>query len=657
MGLSLPLLSRVVSDDLDLSAERIGGLYGWNTLGAAVGALVTVWLLVRLLGFEGAIRVGAAVNALCAVGAVAVARLGSGGGEAPSPPEAASRPAIRVEPPEPVRLALGSWLSLYALSGFVALSLEILWFRILGIVLKSNSFTFATLLAIYLAGLGAGALLGARLARGSRRPAAAFCGLQASIGLYAGLSMAVLTFGLGHFGFLDLLRSYLAEEEALKLGEAVPATVRYLLRGGHVAPYARHLTHVFLTLYGVLPLVLFGPGTLLMGMSFPFLQKAVQTDLVRLGRRVGWLQAANILGSTLGAALTGLGLLHWLGTAWTLRLLVALAGVFLLLFVRLRFSGRRGRASASLAAVTAVLLAASVSPGPETLWSRLHGTTADRVLFVEDGSGLSLLKDLAPENGRPATAFHVHGLGQSHLPFGSYHTVLGALPVLIHPRPVDVAVIGLGSGDTVFGIAGRAETERIDCIEIVRSELEALKKRAARPDFPGLERLFRDGRVRYFFTDGRTFLMRGKGRYDVIEADALWPDSAYSGNLYSLEYFGVLRGRLKPGGYAVTWSPTTRVRDTFVRVFPHVLQVGSTLIGSDSPIALDPESVRARMKERFPAAHYALGDVDIEALVSDALAHPQEVWTPGSDRTALTDVNTDLFPKDEYLVSFKLWPR
>jgi spermidine synthase len=658
MGLSLPLLSRVVSEDLDVSAERIGGLYGWNTLGAAVGALVTVWVLVRLVGFEGAIRVGAAVNAACAVGALGVAALGRGG-EAPAASSAAgaSRPPARLELPAPMPLSLGSWLSLYALSGFVALSLEIVWFRILGIVLKSNSFTFATLLAIYLAGLGVGALLGARLAKGSRRPAAAFCALQASIGLYASLSMAVLVFGLGHFGFLDILRSYLGQEEALKLGDAVPATVRYLLRGGHVAPYARHLTHVFLTLYAGLPLVLFGPGTLFMGMSFPFLQKAVQTDLARLGRRVGWLQAANIVGSTLGAALTGLGLLHWLGTAWTLRLLAALAGVFLLLFARLRFSSRRGRAIGSLVAAAAALLVAVASPSPETLWSRLHGTTPDRVVFVEDGSGLSLLKDVASEKGKPATAFHVHGLGQSHLPFGSYHTVLGALPVLIHPRPVEVAVIGLGSGDTVFGIAGRAETERIDCIEIVHSELEALRRRAARRDYPGLERLFRDGRVRYFFTDGRTFLMRGKRRYDVIEADALWPDSAYSGNLYSLEYFRLLRDRLKPGGYAVTWSPTPRVRDTFARVFPYVLALGSTLIGSDSPVPLAPESVRARLKERFTAAHYALGEVDIGALVSDALLRPPEVWTPGSDRTTLTDVNTDLFPKDEYLVSFALWPR
>ncbi len=278
--------------------------------------------------------------------------------------------------------------------------------------------------------------------------------------------------------------------------------------------------------------------------------------------------------------------------------------------------------------------------------------------FAEDGSGLSLLKDMIdPESGTPVTVFFVHGLTQSSLPFGSYHTVLGALPALIHPRPVEVAVIGLGSGDTVFGVGGRPETERIDCIEIVASELEVLKQRVRRRDYPGLEQLLRDGRVRYHFSDGRTFLMRTEKRYDVIQADALYPDSAYAGNLYSLEYFRLVQRRLKPGGYAVTWSPTPRVRDTFVRVYPHVLEVGDTLIGSDARIEVDQVVLRERMNEWFSAQHYARGHVQIEGLIEEAFKRTIRVVDPSEDRSRLTDVNTDLFPKDELLASRRLWRR
>jgi hypothetical protein len=81
MGLSLPLLSRALTTDLGLSADRIGALYGWNTVGAALGSVVTVFGLVRVLGFSGAVGVGAGMNALCALAGVACAlRMRDGAG-------------------------------------------------------------------------------------------------------------------------------------------------------------------------------------------------------------------------------------------------------------------------------------------------------------------------------------------------------------------------------------------------------------------------------------------------------------------------------------------------------------------------------------------------------------------------------------------------
>jgi spermidine synthase len=652
MGVSLPLLSRVVTTRLAQAGRRIGGLYGWNTLGAAAGALGTVWVGVRALGFEGTVHVGAALNLGCAVVALAVAWLAGavrGDGEKPGPAAPAETP------PLPTRVPLAGWLALYALSGFVALSLEIAWFRLLGILLKSNSFTFATLLAIFLSGLGAGALAGSRLAPRSRRPARAFLALQAGITLYAGLSLGLLVWGLGHLAFLRPLSAYLALYDPIDVAEAVRSSVRYVLRLGNLAPYFKGLAEQFFVLYVALPVALVGPPTFLMGLSFPFLQRAVQTDVARLGRRVGWLQAANIVGSTAGSALTGLVLLHVLGTAWTLRLLVTLGGAFLLLLVAVSFEGRR-RLLPSLAAVAATAAAAAASPSPQWLWARLHGTTPERIVFAEDGSGLALLKEDREED-RLRTVVFANGLGQSHLPYGSYHTVLGALPVLLHPRPESVAVIGLGSGDTLFGIGGRPETVSVECVEIVSSQVPALLSLYRRRPDPGLHAVLTDGRTRIGFGDGRAFLMRSAARFDVIEADALRPASAFAGNLYSVEYFELVRSRLRPGGLAVTWCPTDRVQDTFLRVFPHALRVGDTLVGSDAEIPFDPAAVRARLRHPFTAAWYRRAGVDIEGLIEDALSRPVAAWGPGFDRSALVDLNTDLFPRDEYLASERLRPR
>ena len=83
------------------------------------------------------------------------------------------------------------------------------------------------------------------------------------------------------------------------------------------------------------------------------------------------------------------------------------------------------------------------------------------------------------------------GLGVSSLPFGGFggvHTLLGALPVLLHPSPKNVAVIGLGSGDTAFAAAGRSETELVEVVEIVGSQLDLLRDFDALGQDPGCAR-------------------------------------------------------------------------------------------------------------------------------------------------------------------------
>jgi spermidine synthase len=405
---------------------------------------------------------------------------------------------------------------------------------------------------------------------------------------------------------------------------------------------------LLLDLYLYVPLFLILPPTLLMGASFPFLQQATQTDLGVLGRRVGWLQVANIAGSTLGAVVTGVLLLHWIGSSWTLRLLVALSVAFPLLLARLR------PARAAVAAAVACLAAAAAVPSSQRLWARLHGTAERHVIQDEDGSGVSVLRDERLSEGWRTTVF-VSGLGQSGLPYGGYHTVLGALPVLVHPAPLEVAVIGLGSGDTAFAVGARPETRRIDCIEIVACQRPTLEVLARRNPYPALAALLSDPRVRHVAGDGRAFLMKG-GTYDVIEADALRPGSAYAGNLYSSEYFALLRRHLKPGGLAVSWSPTPRTRDTFVSVFPHVVALEETLLGSNEPIPFDREGVRARLRDPAVRAHFERAGIDIERVFRGVLKRAPGVYGPAHDRSALADLNTDLFPRDEYLAGERLRP-
>jgi len=154
--------------------------------------------------------------------------------------------------------------------------------------------------------------------------------------------------------------------------------------------------------------------------------------------------------------------------------------------------------------------------------------------------------------------------------------------------------------------------------------------------------------VRHVAADGRAYLRLGTGRYDIIEADALRPNGSHAGNLYSLECFEQWRRQLTPGGFAVSWLPSRRVADTFVKAFPHVICFDQVLIGSEQPISYDPGVVRARAARA--RAYYARAGVDIDALLGPYLDPGPWRAGPERDRSLLADVNTDLFPKDEYAV-------
>ena len=110
-----------------------------------------------------------------------------------------------------------------------------------------------------------------------------------------------------------------------------------------------------------------------MGLSFGALQRAVQDDPATSGRKVGFLQAANIAGCTAGSLATGLVLLEQIGTGGTVRLLVAVFGLVFLL-VRARTAGLTRAFFVRAAVLVLVLLAL---PSNERLWKRLHGVTAN----------------------------------------------------------------------------------------------------------------------------------------------------------------------------------------------------------------------------------------------------------------------------------------
>ena len=175
---------------------------------------------------------------------------------------------------------------------------------------------------------------------------------------------------------------------------------------------------------------------------------------------------------------------------------------------------------------------------------------------------------------------------------------------MMHPAPLDVAIIGLGSGDTAWASASRPETRSLTVFEISGPQPKLLRQLADTQPFPELRHLLDDPRLRIRVADGRNALEQEGKLYDVIEADALWPIAPYSGNLYSVEFFRQCMRRLKPGGILCTWAPTTRVYSSFTQAVPHIVGLGdrSVLFGSNEPIEIDLDAWRARASLRRASA-------------------------------------------------------
>jgi spermidine synthase len=627
MGASLPLLARALTLDIGRAPRTLGLLYGVNTLGSSIGALVSHVVLARAVGFVGTLYVAAAINGLVMLLALV-----------PPPRGAEESPSSRHSTPGDPGSATHSWILLYALSGFLALSLEILWFRMLGVMLKAVSITFPYLLSLYLLGLALGSIAGTLGLRRIRDPRATFLWLQSGIAFYAGASVTTFILVVNQVSWLSPVWQYLARPNNISWPKALSAIVGLVTPGGAAGTADVELALTFLLTHVLVPVLLFFPPTFMMGLSFPCIQQITQSDPLRLGRRVGALQTSNILGATLGTLAVGYWGLDHLSTASMLRILTALGSAFLLFHLATLSRESPATRRAGLAGAGIALVALAVPPDL-TFWARLHGAEAKDIVLGEAASGVAVLERRAGD-----TLVRLDGVEHSALPFDRVHVELGAIPALLHPRPESVAIIGLGSGATAFGAAGRPETTRLVCVEIVEPLRGVLEYEQSRSPHGGLGTLLSLPRLEYVVGDGRAFLLRNAARYDIIEADALHPRRAFAGNLYSREYFELLRSRLNPGGFAVSYEASGRTLRTFQSVFPHVVRMGVVLVGSEREIAIDRERVLRQAAEPATRQHYSRGGFDIEQIAAAALS-AAETLDPLSDAL---DLNHDLFPRDEY---------
>ncbi|HEY3162557.1 MAG TPA: fused MFS/spermidine synthase [Vicinamibacterales bacterium] len=561
MGVTLPLLTKaLLRDTARLSRHSpkdeggfgrvLGALYGWNTLGAMAGVVAGEMFLVGRYGVRGTALAAGALNLLAAA-AAGVLSAGSAmrwsqshrgtrptdGGSA-SPESLAPRdpphvrrpgPATRPEPPH---RGPGTWAWLVAAfgAGFSLLALEVIWFRFLLLFVKGHSNAFPVMLGVVLAGIALGGLaasLWMRLAGETHRFAAvvAFVAAVATVASYAAFPSVIAPFGLS----------------SITLPEAI--------------------------LRVSLPLML--PVSLVSGIFFPLAGAALRSGLASEIETAGVLTLVNTIGAAIGSLIAGFVLLPFLGiekSFFAVALIYAAIGAAL-------WRPAKGLSAAPgyVGAVVCVISLALFPFGqmntrlvsiPVERWA--EGERERRLIAVREGLTETIVFFQRMLLGKPVSdVMLTNSFSMSTTGYGvrRYQKLYVYWPVAVHPALKRALLIGYGVGNTAKALTDSASVESIDVVDLSRDILAM-----APVVFPEeREQPLRDPRVRVHIEDGRYFLQTSDRQFDLITGEPPPPGIAGVENLYSREYFGLMRNRLTEGGIVTYWLPLADLSDVSAR--------------------------------------------------------------------------------------------
>jgi spermidine synthase len=590
MGGTIPILTLALAGDLGHATRIHAAVYGLNTVGAFVGALLGTFWIVPQLGLDGSVVAMGVINLSAGAAFVVLERRGDALVPDLAQAEEGAGPLPR----------FAAYAAVALLAGFAMMSLQTTFNRIGALALGASHFTFGMVVAVFVCCIALGSLGVSMLPRVPR--------------WLLVLSQWLL--------FLLLLLLYLGVPDAPYAAHAI----RSLFQPIDPAFYPFHFL-VFVALLGLLVVPIGLSGALL-----PLLFHELRREVGGLGSVAGRLYAWNTIGSLLGALLGGYALLFWLDLHHIYRVaLVAIAVEAAILMVVVH--GARWFVAVPCIVATCVALALLPPWSAERLTAGLFrqrtaepatflGADAffarrDRrmIAFYDDDptSTVNVVKFGPRADGRPDGSIVVNGKSDGSL-VADYPTMALAalLPALMAESFERSFVIGWGTGVTAGELAALDGTRMIEIAEISPAVLDAA------PFFDGGNlNASKSPKVQARRSDAYRTLLQSDVNYDLIVSEPSNPWVTGVEMLYSIEFLEAARARLAPGGVYVQWFHGYEVDDTSVEmvlrnyasVFPHVsvwftIATDMLLLGFDRPDrALDV----AALEERFHRPDFAAG--------------------------------------------------
>lgn len=582
MGATLPVL--VAHFEYAGVGPALARLYALNTVGAVAGSALGGFVLLPSVGLTATTWIAAAMNAVAGLIAWRGAGKAPAPAPAPEPPPAAPPDAKGAKPGKGAAKATAragdtsrallepgprtALAVLFAVSGLAALTFQIAWVRLFGLLFGSSVYSFSAVLAVYLAGLGVGSACAAPLLKKADRPRAAV----RLLALLGGVQMALAVVTLASVRLFPWL-----PEAFYALGARA--------KGDWTAFYLGELGFVSLIL--AIPCIGFG-------MAFPLAARLLQTR--DGGHATGLTYAVNTIGTLTGSLLAGFVLVPTLGVQGTHMAAAALigvagAGIWALAFAAGMTPWRAGAGLAAALALSCAFAFTAPAWNPSLMSAGVFRPAVAREVLKNTGAGSDAVQRYTQ---RERVLFYREGInGSVYVASDSTDTVrwlkvggkvdassggdmltqvlAGVLPNAIAPEGARTALIGLGSGITLSAVLA-AGAGPVQLMEIEPSIVEASRFF----NEPGQDPLA-DPRVKLLIGDARTHLFGSKEKWDVVISEPSNPWISGVNNLFTVDFYRRLRARIDTAGVFCQWvqlyelAPETlgSMLRSFLEVFPH----------------------------------------------------------------------------------------